>query len=238
MRCHQGRASTDRVEEAIAGLPLDEVAEELGFINVHYGVGAATKYGAQVRGAYQYDGQAYSGFYEHAAGLRDCHECHDAHSLRIEPDACSPCHLNVVDYGDLFGIRVRETDYDGDGNTAEGINAEIEALHAALYEAVQAYSADVVGTPILYASQFPYFFTDTDGDGEVDEGEAAFPNRYATWTPRLVRTAYNYHYVHEDPGAFAHNPGYVLQFLYDTLADLGEQVSVDMGGMERAAVED
>jgi hypothetical protein len=133
---------------------------------------------------------------------------------------------------------VGETDYDGDGDTAEGINAEIDALHEALYEAIQAYSAEVVGTPILYASQFPYFFTDTDGDGEVDEGEAAFPNRYATWTPRLVRATYNYHYVHEDPGAFAHNPGYVLQFLYDTLADLGEQVSVDMEGMVRPTVED
>ena len=51
MQCHQGRASTDRVEEAIEGLPLDQVSDELGFINVHYLVSAATQAGAQARGA-------------------------------------------------------------------------------------------------------------------------------------------------------------------------------------------
>ncbi|MBN1641100.1 MAG: polyheme membrane-associated cytochrome C [Anaerolineae bacterium] len=238
MQCHQGRASTDRVDQAIAGLPLDQVSDGLGFTNVHYLVAAATKAGAQARGAYQYEGQAYAGVYGHTPGLRDCHDCHDPHSLRIEPDACSPCHANVVDYGDLRAIRTSESDADGDGDTAEGIAAEIDALHEALYRGIQEYGAQVIGTPILYAAgQFPYFFVDTDGDGEVDEGEATFANRYTTWTPRLVRTAYNYHYVHADPGCFAHNPSYVLQSLHDSLGDLAEHVSVDMHGMVRPTAE-
>jgi hypothetical protein len=238
VQCHQGRASTDRVEEAIEGLPLDQVSDELGFINVHYLVSAATQAGAQARGAYQYAGKAYAGPYAHTPGLRACHECHDPHSTRIDPDACSPCHLNVVDYEDLRAIRTSGVDADGDGDTTEGIAAEIDALHEGLYRAIQDYAAQVIGTPILYAEgQFPYFFVDSDGDGEIDEGEAAFPNRYATWTPRLVRTAYNYHYVYGDPGCFAHNPSYVLQFLHDSLVDLGERVSVAMPDAVRPAAD-
>jgi hypothetical protein len=235
MQCHQGRESTDSVQKALADLPADEVSDKLGFINVHYLVGAATKMGSRVRGAYQYDGRAYDGFFEHAAGLRQCVDCHDAHSLRIEPQACSPCHFNVVDSGDLWDIRTTQVDYDGDGDTEEGVAAEIQTLHEALYAALQDYASSVIGTPILYsAGSFPYFFVDTDGDGKVDVKEQGFGNRYTAWTPRLVRTAYNYHYVHEDPGRFAHNPHYILQILYDSLVDLGQQVSVEMNGMTRA----
>jgi hypothetical protein len=43
-----------------------------------------------------------------------------------------------------------------------------------------------------------------------------------------VRAAYNYHYVHEDPGAYTHNARYVLQLLYDSLDDLGEVVPVEV----------
>jgi hypothetical protein len=39
--------------------------------------------------------------------------------------------------------------------------------------------------------------------------------------------------VLKDPGAFAHNGKYVIQFLYDTLSSLGQQVTVDMAGMVR-----
>ena len=56
-------------------------------------------------------------------------------------------------------------------------------------------------------------------------GEAIYPNRYVTWTPRLLKAAYNYQYATKDPGAFAHNGKYVLQILYDSLVDLGANVS-------------
>jgi hypothetical protein len=96
----------------------------------------------------------------------------------------------------------------------------------ALYAAMQAYAADVIGTPIVYESHtYPYFFTDTDGDGEAGPDEANYGNQYATWTPALLRAAYNYQYASKDPGGFAHNGKYVLQALYDSLADIGGDVS-------------
>ena len=45
-------------------------------------------------------------------------------------------------------------------------------------------------------------------------------NKYAAWTPRLLKAAYNYQFVATDPGAYAHNAPYVLQRLHDSLADL------------------
>ena len=59
---------------------------------------------------------------------------------------------------------------------------------------------------------YPYFFNDA-GD------------RYGTWTPRLLRAAYIYQYAQKDPGGFAHNGDYVMQMLYDAIADLGGDVS-------------
>jgi hypothetical protein len=125
-------------------------------------------------------------------------------------------------------------DYDGDGDMSEGIADPIMTLHARLGEAIALYAAEVIETPIIYASgSYPYFFTDTDADGAVSDGEAAFPNRYQSWTPRLLRAAYNYQFVAQDSGAYTHNPHYALQLLYDSLADLGMAVDVDVSALTR-----
>jgi hypothetical protein len=231
--CHQGRRSTDDVEEALAGLDDDEVSQDLGFINVHYAIAAATRWGGQTRGGYQYAGMDYVGRFPHVETFDTCHECHDPHSQQVNPDTCSPCHLNVVNYADLTEIRESTVDYDGDGEVEEGIADELKALQAALYAAMQDYAASVIGTPIIYADAFPYFFIDTNGNGQPDEGETTFGNQYANWTPRLVRATYNYHFVQQDPGAYAHNPAYAAQLLYDSLSDLGERVTVEIDAMTR-----
>lgn len=233
MVCHQGRKSTDDVNEAVAGIDDDEVSEELSFINVHYAIAAATQWGAQGRVGYQYADRGYAGYYPHVENLNSCVECHDPHSQRVSYEQCSPCHFNVVNFGDLEEIRAGAADYDGDGDVTEGVAYEIEALHARLYEALQAYADTVVGTPIVYADTFPYFFVDTNGNGEAEDEEAQFGNQYKSWTPRLVRAAYNYQFVAQDSGAYAHNPLYATQLLYDSIADLGERVSVDLDNAVR-----
>ena len=124
-------------------------------------------------------------------------------------------------------------DFDGDGDTSEGVYGEMVTIHEMLYAAIQAYASEVAGQPIIYASSFPYWFNDTNGNGEVDDGEANFGNQYASWTPRLVKATYNYHLVLEDPGGFMHNAHYLIQLMVDTLSSLGETVAVDMAGVIR-----
>jgi hypothetical protein len=234
MQCHQGRRSTLDVERAIAGLDPDTVSEDLGFINVHYAIAAATQMGGAAQGAYQYPGQAYAGRFEHVDQMDTCIECHDPHRASVDPQSCSPCHLSVVDDRDLRGIRTADVDYDGDGEDREGIAGEVEGLQQALYEAIQAYAAQRAGVPIVYGpGAFPYWFIDSNANGEADAQELAFPNQYASWTPRLVRTTYTYYFVTEDGGAYTHNPRYVLQVLYDGLTDLGQAIDVETARLTR-----
>ncbi len=228
LNCHQGRQSTVSVDEHItaAGVGDDEVSGDLGFRNVHYFAAGATVFGAEAMGAYQYEGKEYVGAFAHVPGFDTCTQCHDTHNLEVKVEACGTCHPGKESVED---IRMSTTDFDGDGHADEGIAHEIDHLQETLYGAIQAYASEVT-TPIIYDSHsYPYFFVDTDGNGEVDAGEANYGNRYRAWTPRLLRAAYNYQYAAKDPGGFAHNGKYVIQALYDSLDDIG----ADTAGMVR-----
>ncbi|MEX0598987.1 MAG: hypothetical protein WD205_00010, partial [Rhodothermales bacterium] len=213
------------------GLEEDGVSAELTFINVHYGVAAAVLHGSAVRGGFQYPGRTYVGRFAHVPSASTCVSCHDAHSTRVETEGCLSCHRGVED---LRAIRTRHGDFDGDGQAHGGIHSEIMGLHESLYRAIQAYALQVSGTPIGYASgKFPYFFNDTDGDGRISSEEAAMANRYASWTPRLLKAAYNYQFVAKDPGAYTHNPPYAMQLLYDSLESLSARIAMDMATLRR-----
>ena len=230
MNCHQGRTSKLTVDEATDGLLNDTVYEELGFLNIHYFAAGATRYGTEVKGAYEYDGQEYVGLFKHVSDFSACTDCHSAHGLDVKVEACGDCHSGVVEKEDLLTIRESSTDFDGDGDTTEGIAGEVDTLRQALYAAIQDYAAQEIGTEVVYDSHiYPYFFTDTNANGESDPDEAIFPNSYAAWTPRLLRAAYNYQYATKDPGSFVHNGQYILQVLYDSMDDIG----ADTSGMTR-----
>jgi len=49
----------------------------------------------------------------------------------------------------------------------------------------------------------------------------------------ILEGAYNCQFVSKGPCAYAHNPGYTLQLLYDSLGDLGARVLVDLGQAKR-----
>ncbi|MCK0097360.1 polyheme membrane-associated cytochrome C [Yoonia sp. F2084L] len=229
--CHQGRTSTFDVESAVAGLEDDVIAGDLSFINIHYAPSAATLMGTAVRGGYEYDGKVYKGQFTHVPDMNGCVDCHRPHSLEVQLDNCTACHQGVTSFTD---IRTTTTDFDGDGDTTVGISVPINALHARLETAIQSYGMDIAGTPIVYnVGSYPYFFIDSDADGIASDDESIYPNRYQSWTPRLLKAAYNYQVVAKDTGIYTHNPHYALQLLYDSLESLSEQVDVDMTGLVR-----
>jgi len=232
MVCHQGRASSDTVNAAIAGGEDDTVNGELGFINVHYAASAATMFGGSVRGGYQYEGKTYADRFAHVPDFNTCTTCHDPHTTKVVAiDQCVACHKGAETVRD---IRTTPADIDGDGNVKEGISAEISTLHEKLGEAIGLYAKDVTGKPVAYDEHaYPYFFNDLNGDGVSDPDEAKFPNRYQSWTPRLLRAAYNYQFLAKEHGAYAHNPRYAIQLAYDSLEDLSSKATVDMAGMSR-----
>ena len=222
MNCHQGRESTVSVNRLIGDLPGDEVSEDLRFLNIHYFAAGATLFGTEVKGAYEFEGREYTGFNEHVGTFNSCTECHDTHALEIVIDDCGECHEGADSIEGLRTIRMTDVDYDGDGDATEGVYGEIDTMRDRLYAAIQAYAIDVVGTPILYdAHAYPYWFADTDGNGRINDEEGGF----STWTPNLLRAAYNYQDSNKDPGGYAHNSSYVLQILFDSIQAVGGDVT-------------
>lgn len=227
MECHQGRESKFSVDESIAAAGVDEdtVSEDLGFKNIHYYAAAATKYGSEAKGGYEYDGKSYDAFFVHVEGYTTCIQCHDPHTLELRIAECTTCHTGVATLEDLRNVRMpgSAVDFDGDGDIDEGIYYELEGVRATLFKAIKAYAADKTGSTIAYDPLvYPYFFIDTNGDGLAGEDEANFGNQYKNWTPRLLKAAYNYQLSLKDPGAFAHGGKYVLQLMTDSTESLNE----------------
>jgi hypothetical protein len=242
MICHQGRSAGNQVETAMreAGLAerRDTVNTEIRFYNIHYYAAAATLYGGEVNGGYQYAGMNYEGQNQHVDGYNSCTDCHDPHTLEIKIEECRECHSQAITLESLVDIRMSgsQVDYDGDGNIHEGIAAEIKGLQNLLFSGMQAYSTEIAGATIGYnASVYPYYFNDLNADGVVDEDEAMADNAFTSWTVRLLEAAYNYQTSLKDPGAYAHNPKYVIQLLFDSTADLNAvlTVPVEIGAAQR-----
>jgi len=224
--CHEGLASTETVDDEITKAALannDTPSATLAFVDSH-SISAATSFGTEVQGAYEYAGKTYQGRFLRGGNFFTCIQCHDSHTLKVKVDYCTECHTFAG--GDVKNIRVNTTDYAGDGNTQEGVAFEIEHIQADLYTAIQADAKNTAGVPIVYDQKtYPYFFIDTNNNGKPDPDEVNANNKYNAWTPRLLRAAYNYNFVINDPGAFAHNSTYIIQVLYDSLADIGGNVS-------------
>jgi len=230
LNCHQGRESTVSVNKAITGASVgdDEVSDKLSFRNVHYFAAGASLFGTEAKGAYEFDGKDYNGRNMHAEDAPQvCTGCHFQHALTIRVDDCADCHDDVETQDDVLNIRMEAEDatpidYDGDGDVTEPIRDEIASFEDGLLVAIQKYATDKAGAAIAYSSTaYPYFFNDLNANGTVDADEMDAKNAYVSWTPNLLRAAYNYQYVQKDPGTFAHNPDYIMQVLYDSVEAVG-----------------
>lgn len=236
--CHSGMAAGVDVDQAVSGFGDDEIVPEASFVTPHYYFAAATWMGGETRGGYEYPAKSYVGQFGHAQGVQTCTQCHDAHSLHMrndyETDAnlCAACHPNVTDYSDYRDVFVDGVDYDGDG-TVEGVYHEIQGMREILHQAMNAYSFQEIGEAAGWADQFPYLFVDADANGRIEGDEAAFSNAYSSFTPRLMRAAFNYQFSAKDPAGYVHNGKYVLQLLYDAIEDLSGFVDIPLENLTR-----
>jgi len=240
MECHQGRASTESVNEVITEAALEDEdlpSPALPFINIHYYAAAATQFGTTAKGGYEYTGKSYDARFSHITGYNACITCHNPHSLEVDLEACHTCHTGKKNPKDIryYGSFV---DYDGDGDMTEGIYYEIKGLQKKLYTAIKKYARNIVGSPIAYDSHtYPYFFYDTNGNGQTDQDEANYGNRYTAFTARLLKAAYNFQASKKDPAGFAHGGKYIIQLLYDSIEDLNSKFKnpLDIAALFRVA---
>ncbi len=250
MVCHQGRATQKTIDDQIAKFKVTDVdavvaplkdgdkVTNFGFVNVHYFAAALTLYGDQVKGAYQYEGQTYDIKNQHVDGFDSCVGCHDAHSTEVKVEACTECHTGAKTKADLANIRMASStrDFNGNGDVKEGIAKEIAGMQVSLLKAIQSYAKDVAKVGIVYdPAVYPYFMVDKDNDGKADKNDKGATISYNAWTARLLKAAYNYQLSLKDPGAFAHNPKYIIELVYDSTADLNTKLAtkIDMSKMVR-----
>jgi hypothetical protein len=222
--CHLGRGGKGDVDEEIA----DNIGTSgsISRNDNHHGYAAATRYGNMAKGGYEYDQRAnadgqylYSSKFEHVADYDDCNECHSVHSGTISFSDCGGCHvasdgLPVENEMDLWDIRMpgSSADYDGDGNSTEGVYYEIEGLWLILQGQLDA----LLGTPTA---------DDDAGSVNIDGNSTNYD--------RLAKAQYNLNFADmfgdnfRDNGAYAHNPAYVIELLYDSLDDLDDGLQND-----------
>jgi len=246
LNCHQGRASKKTVDSSIAG-----GTAPYRFTNIHYFAAAASYFGHEVQGGYEFNGKTYAGqnpYSSHLGIFTNCVECHfgtksfnrkqDAsddmfHNASPSKEDCSACHGNDIsqpspgDAGqfEFEGIRPAHIpDYDADGNTSESLQAELDGLEDALYAQLQVYG-NKVGLPVVYdENAYPYFFNDLNGNGVVDPDEANRDNGYAFDAPTL-RAGYNLQFSKKEPCGYIHNAIYFAQLLVDSIEHLGGVVT-------------
>ncbi|OGA83611.1 MAG: hypothetical protein A3G27_15070 [Betaproteobacteria bacterium RIFCSPLOWO2_12_FULL_66_14] len=234
MTCHQGRESTASVNKALAGMAADTPNPKLNFIHVHYFPAGATLYGGEAKVGYEYAGKKYVGRFKHTAGVDTCTACHEVHTGEVRVELCGSCHQGIK--ADPKNIRMAgKGDFNGDGRE-DSMAREIESQKAALYAAIQQYASAAGGSAIAFTPDgHPYWYTDTNGNGQIDKEEFNPKNNYKAYTPRLMQAIYNYTYVLRDPGAPYHNGRYAGQLLYDSLESLNAsgKASVNMAGKVR-----
>ena len=226
MTCHIGREAGVSVTKAVGEKDADTPDPSINFVNPHYALAGAMRLGSIGGGGFEYPGKSYSGLFFHARPINDCASCHDPHTLTVAEQTCLGCHES----GAPGAIRISRISYDGSGDLSKGIRSDIEANSALLLKTIQDYSVDIAGAPIVFEHSYPYFFLDADRDGRGDRIDGK-PQTYKSWTPRMLKAAYNWKFVNADSGAFVHNPQYALELLYDSIEDLAGPLNIDIETM-------
>jgi hypothetical protein len=227
MSCHQGRSSTDDVNDATPNGENQDY-DSYSFINIHYYAAAATLFGNDVRGGYQYEGEVYRGqntFGVHtnlpdAVGLVDCIGCHmnadpaepKKHTFLPKVADCNTCHVGST-FPSMSG---------SPNNNFE----DIETLKGELLVAIEAYANTgnpMTGlpqdSPVQYnPSAYPYWFK--------AGVPAIYPNRYLDFDFDMLTAAYNFVVADKDPAGYLHNGAYIKQILFDSIVVMGGTPSV------------
>ncbi|MGB8223375.1 MAG: chitobiase/beta-hexosaminidase C-terminal domain-containing protein, partial [Polyangiales bacterium] len=218
MTCHQGRESGKSVQ---ADIDADGGAGPYRFRNVHYFAAAATFFGGETVGGYQYTGLEYrprNVFPSHPDELSNCVGCHmtnaeggEMHTWIPAVDTCISCHGG--------------TSFQTLGGSPGQNYTNLQTLIPELYAAIQAYAAGTIGTPIVYnPDSYPYWFD--------DQG-----NSFTQFDATLYPAAYNYQVLQKDPNGFIHNGTYLQQLAYDSTQALGGSPSVAVPGRGDMTIE-
>ena len=212
--CHQGREDGSRMDDDAATYNAGNMAfymtspkgNPVTFRNMHYLAAGAVLYAEK---GYEYkDLDQYSGEHFHAlVGCTGCHMAdepdeedlggHTFHMATASTESttfCKTCHPSNMTFQLPWG---------GGPTPADDISSMLTTLLGAIEAYDSPDDADTTAN-VKYQTWYPYF--------NLNSAQA--------WDPPLAKAAFNWQFIKKDPGAYAHNPSYALQLLWDSYEDL------------------
>jgi hypothetical protein len=248
--CHVGRESGDTLT-AVAALPISGVRfvnyTSQAFINSHYLTGGATLFGVS---AYPFPGMLYVANSAHTGVEASPNLPVD----NVTQGPCVTCHMQKITPISINGVVVNKpshlfTPELVPGGVCLGCHgagfppatpADVTTIKSGYGAALLALKVMLQENPfrkMYWGSDNPYFFNDTNGNGKLDPAEINRNNGTTKWhsvgSPvvdnkesgmRNLGAAFNYNLLAHDTGAFAHNPTYVKQIIFDSIDWLDDNV--------------
>jgi hypothetical protein len=195
---------------------------------------AATLFGADGSSWYQYPDKTYAATFAHNSTGGSCITCHDPHTLDIELATCTGCHADangtatngVIPFsacatptGSQASTQSCTTSWTG---SPSGVKSDVDALASALGTKLNSLGIcfSIGATSV---SVKPFTAGACNNAGAAPALTASQARAFFNWT----------FYLQGDPGAWAHNPDYVKQALYDSIVDLGGTLPVGVTVLNR-----
>lgn len=233
MGCHLGRETGAIVKASTLDF------SNLSFINSHYLAAGSTLFNES---GYEYDGQSYDTFgYHKNVGIANSYNTGTA-------GPCVTCHMTSAE-GHSFDVFTKDTtgaitsvastqcvNCHG-GLTPAALEGSKHEFHLAMEELKAALGAK----GIVFYPAHPYFYRDLNANGMYDAAtESGSGNAFKNWDAvysgkgkEVMGAAFNYNLFEHDPGAYAHNRGYALKLIQDSIDFLADGV-VDGAGISAA----
>jgi hypothetical protein len=221
MGCHLGREVG-----AVVAVSTGDFTN-LSFINSHYLAAGATIFNES---GYEYAGQSYDSYgYHKSVGV--------ANAYGTGSDGpCVACHMSGAE-SHSFEVVTEDTNgiitaitATSCGNCHGGLTAAIlETSKEEFHTALAALEAALEAKGIYFYPAHPYFYKDPNGNGFDPATEAISANAFKNWDgvypgkgKDVMGAAFNYNLLEHDPGAYAHNRGYALKLIADSIDFLAD----------------
>lgn len=197
MACHQGSSSTPTVDGNIAAIPPD-----LSFSNIHYFAAAASFFGTEVKGGYEYSAATSSFAVDPVYATEMTFPAHGGTTYTT----CVGCHMGGSEGPDNHNFMPQVSDCSGcHGVGAGGQFADLGGSVSGKFTEIQTLKDQLLS--ILTTSGV----TALDG----------YPYFSGITTAEQLKGAYNWQVADKEPGGYIHNPDYIRQLLFDSITDMG-----------------
>ena len=212
MACHNGRRSSDNVEDQLAngsghfGPHHSNQGDMLAAVNAYEAINPDFTFRTSLHIEVE-DACVTCHTHPHAGDAENGIATFTGHTFLPTVEACASCHGEITEFSDVLA----KQDFDGDMEI-EGVQDEIEGLLGALRQAIIDASPTGEAADSLEAD-FEHFIGDT---------------LYTTRTQR--EAAYNWAFVSFDGSKGVHNTTYAVQLLQQSL------LAVQPGGLPQAHI--